>query len=186
KAASGWYPDVDVYGPVTLVKIAAGANTDIAIEINGNQMIAKTMELLTAGDASLSGPTPETRNYIVANHPGYTGIGFVAGFTVPGTAATFYLCRRKAGNYRVKFRIANGDPVQIQTLNVYVNGILVGTLHIPGLQNWHTWEEMEMYLPLVAGNNSIMIRHDQDNTGHINLDCVKVPWQPSVAFNARA
>ena len=178
KAASGWYPDVDVYGPVTLVKIPAGANTDVVIEINGNQAIAKTIELLTAGDASLSGSTPETRNYIAANHPGYTGIGFVAGFTVPGTAATFYLCRRKAGNYRVKFRVANGDPVQIQTLNVYANGILVGTLHIPGVRNWHTWEEMEMYLPLVAGNNTVMIRHDRDNTGHINLDCVKVPWQP--------
>ena len=184
KAASGWYPDVDVYGPVTLVKVRTGANTDVVIEINGHRAVNKTIELLTAQDASLSGPTPETRNYITANHPGYTGIGFVAGFTVPGTAATFYLCRRKAGNYRVKFRVANGDPLQVQTLNVYVNGILVGELNIPGMRNWRTWEEMEIYLPLVAGNNTIMIRHDQDNTGQVNLDCVKVPWQPAVAFNA--
>jgi len=52
------------------------------------------------------------------------------------------------------------------------------------MRNWHTWEEMEIYLPLAAGNNTIMIRHDQDNTGQVNLDCVKVPWQPAVAFNA--
>ncbi len=178
KATSGWYPDVDVYGPVTMVKIPAGADTEVALDVSGHQVLTRTMELLTAGDASLTGPTPETRNTIATNHPGYTGIGFIAGFTAPGTAAAFYLCRQQAGHYRVNFRVANGNPGSIQTLNVYVNGILFGPLDIPGRQDWSTWEELEMYLPLVAGNNTIMIRRDPENTGDVNLDCVKIPWQP--------
>ncbi|MGC9259745.1 MAG: TIM-barrel domain-containing protein [Phycisphaerae bacterium] len=178
KAASGWYPDVDVYGPVTLVKVPAGAITDVVIEINGNQAVDKTMEVLTADDASLSGPTPQTRDVLATNHHGYTGTGFIGGFTVPGTAATFYLCRQQAGKYRVRFRLANGNPTNVQTLDVYVNGSLFGPLNIPGLPDWDTWEELEMYIPIVAGNNTVMIRHDPGNTGQVNLDCVIIPWQP--------
>ncbi len=178
KTASGCYTDVDVYGPVTLLKVPAGMPHDLIIEISGHKTTSKMVEVLTAGEASLSGPTPETRNSMATNHSGYTGIGFIAGFTVPGAAATFYLRRRKAGKYLTRFRFANGNPSHVQTLNIYVNGILFGPLSIPGLPNWDTWEELEMYIPLVAGNNTIMIRHDPGNTGMVNLDCVIIPWQP--------
>lgn len=179
KAASGWYVDVDVYGPVTLVKLPAGIKHDLVLETSGHQAIRKTVEVLTAGDASLSGPTPDTRTGINTNHPGYTGIGFIAGFGVPGAAATFYLRRRRVGKYAVRFRMANGTAT-MQTLNVYVSGILYGTLNIPGLQDWNIWEDLMMYLPLTAGNNTITIRHDQGNTGLVNLDSIQVPWVPTV------
>ena len=178
EAVSGWCLDVDVYGPVTLLKVAAGIPEDQVIELDGQQPVAKTVEVLAADEASLSGPTPQTRNVLATNHSGYTGTGFIAGFNELGTAATFYLRRRHAGKYRTRFRLANGNPAENRTLNVYVNGVLFGPLNIPGLQNWDTWEELEMYLPLVAGNNSIMIRRDPDNTGEVNLNCVIVSWQP--------
>ncbi|MGC9259782.1 MAG: TIM-barrel domain-containing protein [Phycisphaerae bacterium] len=200
KAASGWCVDMDVYGPVTLVKVPAGTEQDLVITTSGQRVIHKSVEVLTAGVASLSGPKPptvplQTNNPmymdaklfgpipntavgLATNHSGYTGIGFIAGFLTPGTAATFYCCRRKAGKYAVRFRMANGTPTTVQSLNVYVNGIRYGTLYIPGLQDWNTWEDLPMYLPLVAGNNTIMLRRDSENTGDVNLDCVKIPYAP--------
>ncbi len=174
----GWYTDVDVYGPVTVIKVPAGTIHAMNLVLNGHQAAHKTLEVLTADEASLFGSTPQTRMVLADNHPGYTGAGFIAGFGTAGAGATFYLRRRRAGTYSTTFRVANGDPVQIQTLHVYVNGTLYGTLNIPGMQNWDMWEELNMYLPLVAGNNTITVRRDQENTGMVNLDCVKVYWEP--------
>ncbi len=196
KAASGWCADMDVYGPVTLVKVPAGQLDSLVISAAGSQRVVKTEEILTAGDASLSGPTPQTvplksnngmyvdaslfgpipdtRNTVATNHSGFTGNGFIAGFTSVGTGATFYLRRAKAGNYLARFRVANGAPTTTQTLNVYVNGVQFGVLKIPGLPNWNAWQELPMYLPLASGCNSIMLRRDAENTGDVNLDCLKV------------
>jgi alpha-glucosidase (family GH31 glycosyl hydrolase) len=179
-ANSGWCPDEDVYGPVTVLKAPAGTGHDLVIEISGHQAVNKMVEVLTADEASLSGATLQTRMAMADDHPGYTGSGFIAGFGTVGAAATFYPRRRRAGTYQVVFRLANGNPPHVQTLHVYINGILYGTLNIPGLQNWEMWEELEMYLPLVAGNNAITVRRDQDNTGLVNLDCIKVAWAPVV------
>ncbi len=201
KSDGGWCTDLDVYGPVTLVKTPAGNHASTMIAISGRRAIDKTEEIVTADDASLSGPKPatvplqsnngmyafaglfgpipHTRNVIAHDHPGYTGSGFIAGFTATGTGATFYLQRQKAGTYLVKFRIANGAADKVQTLNVYVNGIKFGILNIPGLAGWNDWQELPMYLPLAAGNNSIMLRRDAENTGNVNLDCLKAALQPA-------
>ncbi len=202
QAASGWCTDVDVYGPVTLVKVPAGMERELILVTSGRQAIHKTVEVLTAGeasrsgpkpatvplqtnnpmytDANLFGPIPNTRVGLANNHTGYTGRDFIAGFETTGTAASFYFRRRKAGNYAVQFRMANGAPTTVQSLNVYVNGIRYETLHIPGLQDWNTWEDLTLYLPLVAGNNTIMLRRDPENTGEVNLDCLKIPYAPAV------
>ena len=112
------------------------------------------------------------------NHTGYTAGGFIAGFTLPGTGATYYLRRHKAGRYRVAFRVANADINTIKTMNVYVNGIMAGELTIASTASWDTWQNITMYLPLAAGNNTIMLRHDENNTGKINLDTMIVPYKP--------
>ncbi len=199
--SSAWYADADVYGPVTVIKIPAGMAADIAIEAVGNARVTKDKQILLATDASLSGPdAPEKplepynsmyafahefgpigsrRNTIESNHAGYTGSGFIAGFNYPQTAATYYVCRQEAGAYETAFRFANGHTHHMRTLNVYVNGILYGEVEIPGLANWHQWQEVSLYLPLVAGVNSIMLRRDSVNSGEVNLDTVKVAWVAS-------
>ena len=197
QATGGWHTDVDVIGPVTLIKVPAARKVDVSLR--GTQVVHKEVEILNSGDASLSGPTPppttlnsgnpyvhlfglvpSPRPEIATNHTGYTADGFIAGFELPGTAATFYLRRRKAGRYRVVFRVANADLNTIKTMNVYVNGVLAGELRIASLQSWNDWEDTVIYLPLAAGNNTIMIRHDENNTGRMNLDCLKVPYEPAV------
>ena len=195
-----WYVDEDVYGPVTFIKLPAGENDDIHITATGHQPIHKTMERFLATDASLSGPVaPDTplktsngmyalanefgpfgdlRNTIQNNHTGYTGRGFIAGFNNTDTAATYYLSRRAAGVYKCTFRFANGQPDVMRTLNVYINGIRYGTMEIPGLANWDQWQTVTMYIPLVAGANTIMLRRDAENSGKVNLDTVEISTAP--------
>ncbi len=194
---TGWLTDVDVIGPVTLVKVPAGEKVNL--QLRGTKMVHKEVEILNADDASRSGPTPPTvplntgnpyihlfglvpspRPGIATNHTGYSASGFIAGFTLPGTAATYYLRRHSAGHYRAVFRVANAYLDTIKTMNVYVNGILFGELQIPSTPSWDTWQDIAMYLPLAAGNNTIMLRHDENNTGEINLDVVMVPYAPTI------
>ncbi len=198
QAASGWHTDVDVIGPVTLIKIPAGEKA--TVHLRGTQSIRKEMEILDSQDASIFGPTPPTvplktsnpmysdthlfgpssslRPVIMTNHPGYTAGGFIAGFALTGTGASYYLRRHAAGRYRVVFRVANADLNTIKTMNVYVNGMMAGELSIPSTASWDTWQDIAMYLPLAAGNNTIMLRCDENNTGKINLDSVLVPYKP--------
>ena len=198
---AAWYVDEDVYGPVTVIKLPAGAAKDIQIAVTGNQSMPKIVERLLATQASLSGPvatdTPlqsnngmymlanefgrfgDLRNNIQTNHTGYTGSGFIAGFNHVDTAATYYFSRRTAGLYRVQFRFANGNAGRTQTLNVYVNGIRYGAVDIPGLANWDQWQSVAMYIPLAAGANTLMLRRDQENSGQVNLDTIEVAMQPA-------
>ncbi len=197
---TAWYVDEDVYGPVTVIKVPAGIDSDIEITAIGHQSVHKTMERFLATDASLSGPVaPDTplqtnngmytlanefgpfgdlRNTIQNNHTGYTGRGFIAGFNYVDTAATYYLSRRADGVYKAMFRFANGWPELMRTLNVYVNGIRYGTLDIPSLANWDQWQEVTMDIPLVAGANTIMLRRDIENSGKVNLDTVELSTDP--------
>ncbi len=197
---SGWFTDVDVIGPVTYIKIPAGQK--LTVQLHGQQMIRKDVEILSSGDASLSGPAPSIvplqnslqmyagshlfalaacqRPTVATKYHGYTAGGYITGFSLPGTAATFYLRRRKSGSYLVTFRVANADINAVKTINVYVNGLLTSELRIASLAGWNDWENIEMYLPLAMGNNTIMLRYDQNNTGKINLDSVHIPWEPSI------
>jgi subtilase family serine protease len=67
----------------------------------------------------------------------------------------------------------------MRTLNVYINGIRYGSLEIPGLASWNQWQEVTMYVPLVAGANTIMVRRDKENSGQVNLDTLKVSMRPT-------
>ena len=44
----------------------------------------------------------------------------------------------------------------------------------------HSRRARQFCLPLAAANNTIMLRHDENNTGKINVDCVEVPYRPTV------
>ncbi len=196
--ATGWYTDRDVAGAVTLIKVPSGQRMDIAVL--GHQKITREVEVLAAAGASLSGLTPPTnwlrptwgyykdvhlfgaakvqRPIIVTRKTGSTGVDYIKGFDTHGTAAAFYVCRGTAGSYRVAFRVANGDVGTVKTMSVYVNGIFVSRLTMPSLKSWNQWEDVPMYLNLVAGNNVITIRRDGEDTGKIHLSSVLVPYEP--------
>ncbi|HTV47118.1 MAG TPA: TIM-barrel domain-containing protein [Phycisphaerae bacterium] len=175
---SGWSICRDVYGPVTLIKLPAGSNQMQQISATGTAAVDIPLETQQATEASLTGTWSDQRAFIDNDHTGYTGDGFIAGLDQEGRGATFYFSRNQAGRYLANFRLANGSGSP-QTLNVYVNGIFFGPLTAPTLSDWDSWQDVQMYLPLGAGLNIIMLRNDQENSGRINLNSITVPYEPS-------
>jgi alpha-glucosidase (family GH31 glycosyl hydrolase) len=174
---SGWAICRDVIGPLTLIKLPAGSDQPRQIAAMGTANIKKPLETQQATEASLTGTWSDQRAFIDNDHTGYTGAGFIAGLDNAGHGATFYFQRNQAGRYLASFRVANGSDGP-QTLNVYVNGIFFGPLSAPQLADWDSWQDVQMYLPLGAGQNIITIRHDQENSGRINLNSVTLPFEP--------
>lgn len=178
------------------------ANQAADIVITGDQHISKDVEVLAGSEASLSGPTPRTNwlpptwgfykdvhlfgaakfqlPSISTRDHGYTGVGYIQGFDTSGTAASFYLRRGKAGRYRVAFRVANGESGAVKTMSVYVNGIFACRLRIKPTGSWNQWSEVSKYLNLVAGNNVITVRRDENDSGGIHLNGLLIPYQPTL------
>ena len=44
----------------------------------------------------------------------------------------------------------------------------------------HPRRARQFCLPLAAANNTIMLRHDENNTGKMNLDSMQAPYKPSI------
>lgn len=104
-----------------------------------------------------------------ADHPGYTGSGFVDGYWNAGATTTFSVNAAGAGTYRVDIRYANAQN-NPSTASLYVNGAKVKQTSFPKLANWDTWGTVTESLALTAGTNTIAVKYDTGDTGWINLD----------------
>lgn len=172
----GWATDVDVAGPVTLIKIPCGPKTDVFL--HGNKSVTKTLEVFAAADMSLSGPSPTQRPGLTVDSS-YPSNAYVRNLDVVGMAATIYLRRRQSGKYHAAFRVRNESILRRQSANIYLNGRFYRTLHIPTGRASHRWMDVQMHLPLAAGNNTVMIRHDDGTTGELSLERIQIAWQPA-------
>lgn len=118
-----------------------------------------------AESATLTNVTTNT------NHPGYTGTGFVDGFGELGDSIVFNVNASEDGLYPLVFRYSNNIG-STATRNVYVDNTKVGTILFKDLDSWDTWTHLDAFYStdLTAGNHTIKIAYDADNTGAINLD----------------
>lgn len=109
---------------------------------------------------------------VATDHTGYSGTGFVAGFTDAnkGNATLqFNVNVAAAGNYTLSLRYANGSTVT-QTLSLYVNGTKLGQTSLAATTNWDTWAVKSETAALNAGSNTIAYKYDSTDTGNVNLD----------------
>ncbi len=114
--------------------------------------------------------------FVATDHSGYTGSGFVAGYTDGnrGNAnTTFTVTVANAGNATVTARYANATGATM-TLSVYVNGVRIRQTSFGPLANWDTWGTRAETLALNAGANTIGFKFDTADSGNINLDHVTV------------
>ncbi|WP_333770236.1 CBM35 domain-containing protein [Streptomyces sp. IBSBF 2435] len=105
-------------------------------------------------------------------HTGYTGSGFVAGYTDTdkGSAATtFAVTAPTAGGYVSTLRYANGTTAA-QTLSVYVNGAKVTQISLPATADWSTWGTFATPVTLKSGADTVAYRFDSTDSGNVNLD----------------
>jgi hypothetical protein len=126
---------------------------------------------LEAESATLSGGAA-----VESDHTGYTGTGFVGGYTDgnKGNAATaFAVTTTAAGATPLTIRYANGTG-SAQTLSLYVNGAKVQQIPLAATANWDTWATQAVTAALVAGANTVTVKFDATDSGNVNLDNLTV------------
>lgn len=157
-STEGWW--WDPVQQLTHVKLTA-STTSRSIVLNGVDKAAYEAEF---GDRIGTSTN--------ANHPGYTGTGFVDGFDGPGDTVTID-ANTVAGSHAIKLRYANATGTTA-TRTVYVDNVAVGTVSLPTLASWDTWGSATLTTTLTAGRHAIRIAYDNSNSGAINLDNVAV------------
>lgn len=113
---------------------------------------------------------------VATDHTGYTGSGFVAGYTdgnKGNAATTFAVDALTAGSATVTARYANATTATM-SLSLYLNGAKVRQITFAPLATWDTWATSAETLTLRAGDNTIAYRFDSTDSGNINLDSVTV------------
>ena len=153
------------------VAYSFGANDTANVNLDHLDVSGPTAGPIEAENAVLTGGA------VIANdHTGYTGTGFVGGFTDAnkGTAAAaFAVNSSTAGIAPVTLRFANGNG-SAKTLSIYVNGTRAEQISLPATANWDTWATQTQSLTLRAGANTVAYRFDSTDTGNVNLDHVVV------------
>lgn len=182
RAASGegYAVGRDIYGDVTYVKVAAGAEKHLVA--TGSIVQTAAGMYYEAEDGTLWGSTVSTRASSNSNHTGYSGTGFADSFEADGAAVTFRVNGKTAGAYAASLRYANGGS-EAKTLSLYANGTFVRKLTFAPTGSWDTWAAVNVTLPLAAGANSVTVRYDETggDSGYVNLDNLYVPFFPEVA-----
>lgn len=143
-------------------------------------IIAKKSVLYEAEGAVLSGGTG-----IAQNHTGYSGSGFVSGFSEPNAAISFTVNAPHAGSYSVKLAYGAGTGKD-RTLTMYVNGTRIKQANFFGLKGWNKWADRYDNVFLKEGSNVITYKYDSGDTGNVNLDYITVTDAATWTYEAES
>ncbi|HEX6346069.1 CBM35 domain-containing protein [Umezawaea sp.] len=123
-----------------------------------------------AENAALSGGA-----VVASDHPGYTGTGFVGGYTDAdkGRARTTFQVTTTSGDQSLDLRYANGTGTAM-TLSLYVDGARARQVSLPATANWDTWGTASEAVALPAGSHSVAYAFDTTDSGNVNLDSLAV------------
>jgi hypothetical protein len=159
-------------------------------------LVAAGMALWAALPASAASTVYQAENatrsggtVVATDHAGYTGSGFVGGYTdanKPNANTTFSVTATAAGSHTLTFRYANGTTANM-TLSVYVNGVKIRQTSLPATANWDSWGTRDEVVALNSGANSVSLKFDSTDSGNINLDSLTVtdvPAPPAGTYQA--
>lgn len=109
-------------------------------------------------------------------HAGYSGTGYVQGLGAVGAGVTATVDVEAAGTYPVTLRYANGPhPFEgPKTVSLHVDGADLGQLTLPSTGAWATWSTVTTDVVLRAGANTVTLRHEDGDDGHVNLDRLRL------------
>lgn len=157
----GWHWDRTLQA--TLIKLTV-SNAVRLITLNGVDKAAYQAEFALG-----VGTTTNT------NHVGYGGLAFTDGFDSVGDSVTFQVNADAAGDYGLVFRYANANADDATaTRDVYVDGVLVGSLPLPPLADWDTWGSAVINVSLTGGPHQVRLAYDADSVTPINLDSLSI------------
>ncbi|MGW4803265.1 carbohydrate-binding protein [Kitasatospora sp. NPDC004272] len=183
-ATANWDSWATVQQTVTL---KAGANT-VAYAFTAADSGNVNLDNLTATTGSTApGGTLEAESAaltggaaVAADHAGYTGTGFVGGYTDgnKGNASTaFSVTSAAAGSGSVAIRYANGTG-SARTLTLLVNGAAAGQVTLPATANWDSWATVQQPVTFAAGANTLALKFTTADSGNVNLDSL-TPTTPT-------
>ncbi|HTJ31843.1 MAG TPA: carbohydrate-binding protein [Dactylosporangium sp.] len=162
------------------VNLTAASNT-VAYRFDSSDSGNVNLDSLTTSQTQSSGLEAESAALsggavVATDHSGYTGSGFVAGFTDgnKGTAATTFTVPAAS---QLVLRYANGTG-STMTLSLYVNGVKLRQIQLPATANWDTWSTETESVNLTGSGNTVSYRFDSTDSGNVNLDNLAVGSAP--------
>jgi plastocyanin len=118
-------------------------------------------------------------------HAGYSGAGFVSGFGTPGASVKIQAEVPRAGNYKMTLRYANGPhPFSgDKKISLIVNGDR-RQITLPPTQAWTNYQLYVDEVTLEEGTNTIELKYDEGDDGHVNLDSLRLAPAGTVRYEA--
>jgi hypothetical protein len=95
---------------------------------------------------------------VMADHPRYTGRGFVDFKATSGASATFNVSAEAAGPHTVVLRYAAGEGTAVKGMQTNVNGALAPAVSYASTGSWNYWQSSEPQVVMLnAGENTIQL-----------------------------
>lgn len=120
-----------------------------------------------------------------SEHSDFSGIGYSAGFETIGDSLTLKIDSDAAGVYAAKIRYANGQATG-KTLSLWVNGSKMMQLTFPVVapSDWEKWGQIIFDLPLQDGENEVVLKRENGDSGCFNIDYLGVDFNQGTKYEA--
>ncbi|WP_433064567.1 CBM35 domain-containing protein [Dactylosporangium sp. CS-033363] len=172
-ATANW----DTWGTATESVSLTGSSNTVAYRFDSADSGNVNLDSLTVSSAASSGLEAENAVLsggasVATDHSGYTGTGFVGGYTDgnKGNASTTFTVPATSS---LTLRYANGTGSS-RTLSLYVNGARLRQISLPATANWDTWGTATESVSLTGSSNTVAYRFDATDSGNVNLDNLSV------------
>ncbi|MEU0336256.1 TIM-barrel domain-containing protein [Streptomyces sp. NPDC006193] len=125
---------------------------------------------------------------MAADHRGFTGKGFLAGFEAEGNSLTADVQAPAKGTYEFAVRYANAvgsdGRHDSRTLSLSVDGGADRTFTLPATDDWNTWGVARLPLSLGAGPHTVRLHRAASDSGNVNVDSVAL-LTPGAGYPSR-
>ena len=176
------------YGAVNLslaqgenaIRIAGSGENTAVIAVDQVEVPLQLIQMPAVFDHEVQAETGTVTGgaEIASVDSGYTGEGYVKmdaageGVEIGGVTAM------SDGTYTVNLRYANGGDDG--TLHIYANGQAdtAKQVQFTKLNGWSLWSEAIVNLELTAGENTITLVRQADDTGEVHIDRIICPLEP--------
>ncbi|OPJ65253.1 CBM35 domain-containing protein [Clostridium oryzae] len=103
------------------------------------------------------------------NHPGYSGSGFIDGFTDVGDYADFSISVDKTQDYTLRLKYSNHtDSTNVR--EIYVDGKFISNAYCSDTGSWDSWKTTDVGTNLASGTHTVRVALNNSKDGAINLD----------------
>ncbi len=113
---------------------------------------------------------------VAHDHLGYSGSGFLTGFSFAGNGLSTDVDVDSPGRYQFVVRYANaqlGEEVQqTRTFSLAVDGYPSQTLSLAPTADWETWNTASIPVDLAKGHHRLTLSRTASESGTLNVDTV--------------